>query len=511
MPTPHSSTQLLKTPTTHSPYSLFRILDSFWSCFAEVLTSAGSRVLNPIAESTVLNALTSITTGKITLITNPSSPESTTHRFGDPSAADLEVTIRVNSAAFYTRIALFTDLGLAEAFMFGDIDCDDISTLIQILILNRPTLTHQTSSLLASALSHGRHLTSTKFLGTLTNSRANISAHYDLGNTMFKAFLSQDMNYSSAIFKDYNEDLNPIPIKTTRESLEDAQLRKVRLVLKKANIQPGQCVFEIGTGWASLAILAAKTFDCTIHTLTLSSNQAALARTLIEHAELSDKITVHCMDFRSFPVAFPALAGTFDRFISVEMIEHVGKDFLNEYWRVADWALKEGTGRGVVQGITLPESRVASYNAGVDFIQKWVRLYGILCTPPLIDLFQSSDRRVIFPGGYLPSLTLLVGSLNSGSQSRLIVDSVLNIGPHYARTLREWKRNFLENWEGVIAKALVEEYNLDAEELEVFRRKWIYYFDYCEAGFKTRTLGDHIITFTREGNIEFGCDIEVDF
>ncbi|KAK7028544.1 CFS1-like protein [Favolaschia claudopus] len=486
MPTLHASTQLLKTHTTHPPYSVFRMLDNIWSSFAEALTSTVLRVLHPIAERTVLNALTSIKTGKITLITDPSSSESTTHRFGDPNATDLQATIRVNSAAFYTRIALFTDLGLAESFMFGDIDCDDISTLIQILILNRPTLTHHTSSLLASALSHGRRLTSTKFLGTLINSRANISAHYDLGNTLFKAFLSQNMDYSCAIFKNYNEDLNPVP--TIRESLEDAQLRKVRLVLKKANIQPGQRVLEIGTGWASLAILAAKTFNCTIHTLTLSSNQAALVRTLIEHAGLSSKITVHIMDFRSFPVTFPALAGTFDSFISIEMIEHVGKDFLNDYWRVVDWALKEGTGRGVVQVITLPESRVASYDAGVDFVQKWV----------------------LFPGGYLPSLTLLIESLSSGSQSRLIVDSVLNIGPHYPRTLREWKRNFLANWKDVIAKALVEEYNLDAEGLEVFRRKWIC-ADYSEAGLKTRTLGDHIITFTREGNIEFGCDVEVDF
>ncbi|KAJ7735289.1 CFS1-like protein [Mycena maculata] len=381
------------------------------------------------------------------------------------------------------RVALFTDLGLAEAFMFGDVDCENISSLIQILIANRRELLSETDTMLASFLSKGRSLTSNKFFGNLGNSRANISAHYDLGNTMFSAFLSEDMNYSSAIFKNYNEDLDPTT--TERESLNEAQLRKVRLVLNKAKIQAGQRVLEIGTGWGCLAILAAKTFGCTVETVTLSSNQAVLARKRIEEANLSNQITVHCMDFRECRLK-PDWAASFDAFISVEMIEHVGKDFFTDYWAVADWALKLDTGVGVVQGITIPEARVASYDVSVDFVQKWV----------------------IFPGGYLPCFSFWVQTLKEGSAGRLVVDSVLNIGPQYARTLREWKRRFLANWEGVVAKALMEQYNLDAKSLEVFRRKWIC-ADYCEAAFKTRTLGDHIVTFTREGHVAFGCDVEV--
>jgi cyclopropane-fatty-acyl-phospholipid synthase len=139
-----------------------------------------------------------------------------------------------------------------------------------------------------------------------------------------------------------------------------------------------------------LAIIAAKIFNCNVETVTLSSNQAALARERIENAKLSDRIAVHCMDFRQCKLDFPEWAGTFDRFISVEMIEHVGKDFFIEYWAVADWALKSDTGAGVVQGISIPEARtafmhvsslkpsmmlssgVASYDASVDFAQKWV-------------------------------------------------------------------------------------------------------------------------------------------
>ncbi|KAJ7641185.1 CFS1-like protein [Roridomyces roridus] len=462
--------------------------------------------IHPPADTSFIHSsvLSKIKVGRITVLTTEK-----TYTFGVLDA-DLRATLQVKSDAFWMRVGLFTDLGLAEAFMFGDgkqdlfsefrrtltdppdpasrlrgrvfpntseqsairhssIDADERT---KILIANRRELT-AVDTLLASVLAKGRTLTSSKFIGSLTNSRANISAHYDIGNTMFSAFLSDDMNYSSAVFLDYNGDLDPTV--SVRESLEEAQMRKLRLILKKANIQHGQRVLEIGTGWGSLAILAAKTFNCTVDTLTLSSNQAELARRRIADAKLSDKITVHCMDFRDCRKN-PQWAGSFDRFISVEMIEHVGKEFFEEYWAVADWALNPETGVGVVQGITIPESRVQGYDENV------------------------------FPGGYLPSFSLIVKTLNQGSRGRLVMDSVLNIGPHYARTLREWQRRFLDNWDSIVAKALREEYDLDEQGLEVFRRKWIC-TSYCEAAFKTRTLGDHVVTFTREGNVAFGCDV----
>ncbi|KAJ7621392.1 cyclopropane-fatty-acyl-phospholipid synthase [Roridomyces roridus] len=460
----YSRSQLLNTPATHA-YSLIGALDSAWTALTEAIVGTGWRALHPIARTNILDVLSKIKVGKITVLTTEK-----TYNFGMLDA-DLRATLDIKSDAFWVRVGLFTDLGLAEAFMFGDVDCEDVSSLIQILIANRRELT-AVDTLLASVLAKGRTLTSSKFIGSLTNSRANISAHYDIGNTMFSAFLSEDMNYSSAVFLDYNGDLDPTV--SVRESLEEAQMRKLRLILKKANIQPGQRVLEIGTGWGSLAILAAKTFNCTVDTLTLSSNQADLARQRIASAKLSDKITVHCMDFRDCRKN-AEWAGSFDRFISVEMIEHVGKDFFEEYWAVVDWALSPETGVGVVQGITIPESRVRGYDE-------------------------------IFPGGYLPSFSLIVKTLNQGSRGRLVMDSVLNIGPHYARTLREWKRRFLANWDGVVAQALKEEYDLDEQGLEIFKRKWIC-ASYCEAAFKTRTLGDHVVTFTREGNVAFGCDV----
>ncbi|KAF7326712.1 CFS1-like protein [Mycena sanguinolenta] len=334
-----------------------------------------------------------------------------------------------------------------EKWWYGpEVDCDDISSLIQILIANWRALTAGTDTILVWTLSKGRLLTRNKFIGSLTNSRANISAHYDLGNEMFSAFLSKDMNYLSVIFKDFNEDLDPTT--SVRESLEDAQLRKAR----KRTFCLDSVSWNFGTGWGSLAILAAKMFDCTVETVTLSFNQAAFARERIKEAKLSNKVTVHCMDFRECTL-HPEWAGSFDRVISVEMLNHIGKDFLIKYWVVIDWALKPNTRVGVIQGICIPEARVAQYDASIDFAQKWV----------------------VFPGGYLPSFNFLVETLNKGSAGHLMVDSVLNIGPHYSRTLHEWKWKFLANWNSVIAKALVAQYNLDTEGLEIFKRKWIYY------------------------------------
>ncbi|KAF8521213.1 CFS1-like protein [Hysterangium stoloniferum] len=385
--------------------------------------------------------------------------------------------IRVKRATFWTRILFSQDLGFAEAFMYGDVDCDNVSALLRLLISNKQHAKSKT--LVNTILSAPKFLTAVRFLGDITNSRANISAHYDIGNTMFAAFLSSDMNYSSAIFKDFTEDIEPK--EGPPESLSDAQIRKMRNIIRSSDIQKGHHVLEIGTGWGALAIMAVEMTDCIVDTVTLSSEQQVLAEARIKLAGLSDKITVHLMDYRDIK-SLPEWEHSFDRFMSVEMMEHVGKDFFETYWEVVDWALKEDGAVGCVQVTTLPESRVKQYDQDFDFIRKWV----------------------IFPGAYIPSCSFLISSMENGSCGRLITDSVSNIGPHYARTLREWKSNFIYNFQSVIAPALHREHNLSPEYVEIFRRKWIC-VDYCEAGFQTKILGNHIISFTREGNVALGC------
>ncbi|KDQ13376.1 hypothetical protein BOTBODRAFT_33696 [Botryobasidium botryosum FD-172 SS1] len=475
------STQLLRTHATH-PWSPSQVIDAVWARFSESLSSFAWGPLTTAVRDQIFASLSRITEGELVVVTGTE-----TVRFGHPSTkfANLKATLRVKEESFWLRVALFTDLGLAEGFMYGeaDVECDDISALIKVMIANRNQINGvYVGGIATRILAAGRSLTLSKFMGNLTNSKANISAHYDLGNTMFSAFLSEDMNYSSAFFKDFNEDITPGAVEI--ETLESAQQRKMRHLLKKLRIQPGDRVLEIGTGWGSLSILAAQTVpDCTIDTITLSAQQAALARERIATAGLDDRITVHYMDFRE-ALNKPEWQGAFDRFVSIEMIENVGRHFIEEYWRVVNWTMKPANSVGVVQVITMPEERIPRYDqSGADFIQKW-----------------------IFPGCYIPSLTFLLTTMEAGSHGRLTVDSVANIGPHYARTLREWKRKFLSNWEPVVKKALVEDYSLGEEDLEIFRRKWIYYFDYCEAGFAMRALGDHIITFTRPNHQAFGCD-----
>ncbi|KAK0221160.1 Mycolic acid cyclopropane synthetase-domain-containing protein [Armillaria nabsnona] len=432
--------------------SLGRAIERIWFSLTESISSLTWGPFLAFCKSQVLGALSGISTGHLTIIDGED-----VYEFG----ADEEprALLRIRSDEFWTRVALFTDLGLAESFMSSIVDCDDVSTLIKLMIVNRDHLLRSLNSFASSLFARGRLLTSYNLIGTFANSRANVSAHYDIGDELFHAFLSPDMNYSSAIFSKLDADLTGVP----EDTLEDGQMRKMKMILQKADIQPGDRVLEIGTGWGALAILAASTIPgCKVDTVTLSSNQSAFARKRINEAGLSDSIVVHEMDFRECLLK-PEWAGAFDRFISVEMIEQVGKAFLTEYWKVVDWAMKPNTGVGVVQSTTFPEAQAETYNSdGAGFMDKWVRSF--------IILVYLSD---LFPGGYLPTPCILMETMKMGSSGRLTVDSMANIGPHFARTLREWKRNFVDSWEETIAPALVRKYNLTVAEQEVFRRKWI--------------------------------------
>ncbi|KAJ7677474.1 CFS1-like protein [Mycena rosella] len=421
--------------------------------------------------------------------------------------------LRVANDAFWLRLCLMSDLGFAEAYMYGDVECDDLVSLFNIFLDNRERLSNLSST--ASYLfTLPQKLTSYRFLNTIGNSRSNISAHYDISNEMFAGFLSQDMTYSCAIFENLDGDMKDgvvrsewsggqglrrlgqaatastpsTPAVPDADELLEAQIRKLSHIINKANIQPGNRVLEIGSGWGSMAILIAQTVEgTTVDTLTLSVQQQTLARERIAAAGLTDRINVHLMDYRNMPAEWE---GAFDRVVSIEMIEAVGSEFLVLYFKTLDWAMKQSGGVGCVQVITIPEARFERYIREIDFIRKWV-----------------------FPGGFLPTLTLLLQSMQEGSSGRLIVDSVSNIGPHYARTLREWRRRFLHQFDSVIVPALKREYPdvmngpHGKEEIEVFKRKWIYYYCYCEVGFTSRTLGDHIITFTREGCADYGCTV----
>jgi len=451
---------------------------------------AGTYAMPPllsVSRSAILSLLRNIQVGSLTVhdtdgtVTTCGSPRRVDSQDSKTVYSAAHTELRVLNDMFWVRLALFADMGFAESYMLGEVACPDITAFFKLFIQNRAYLSN--GSTFTSDLA-GKVAGLIRSTNTLTNARLNISAHYDISNEMFAAFLSPDMTYSSAIWLPKNDP------HSAKETLEQAQYRKLQRFIDNANIKSTDNVLEIGTGWGSFAILASQKTGCRVTSLTLSVEQKELAEERIRAAGLQDKITVLLCDYRSLPV--PAEADKYDKAVSIEMLEAVGAEYLETYFRCIDNLLKSEGGVAVFQCITMPESRYAAYSKSDDFI-----------------------RRYIFPGGHLPTATQLLDAVRAGStskasggQPRLIPESIENIGPHYAKTLRIWRQNFMQSFNAKIRPALLAEHKTDRkgkgmseEDVDLFRRKWEYYFSYCEAGFATKTLGDIILTIGREGAV----------
>ena len=315
-----------------------------------------------------------------------------------------------------------------------------------MFLVNRANLDDATTW--ASSIFSGiNFLMNSRFVNSVSNAINNISAHYDISNDMFASFLSKDMTYSCAIFESKDE------------PLEIAQYRKLDRVIRQARIQPEDHVLEIGSGWGSFAIRAVQKTGCRVTTLTLSIEQKVLAEERVRAASLQDRISVVLCDYRKHVPARP-----YDKVVSIEMIEAVGREFLETYFAKVDECLKKEGGIAVFQVITMPETRYERYCKEVDFIRKWVYSYMIL-------LIQ------IFPGGHCPTVSGLVSAINAGSRGTMIVDRIDNIGGHYAITLRLWREQFMANFDTEILPALrkrakVEGKQLNEDDALIFKRKW---------------------------------------
>ncbi|KAK1635493.1 cyclopropane-fatty-acyl-phospholipid synthase [Colletotrichum phormii] len=436
-----------------------------------------------VAKPAILSVFSKIERGTLLLVDEPAElrgvfgqklgakyNENLTNGDHVPRRADAvpRVELVVKSDAFWMRLFLFADMGFAESYMLGEIECKDLTAFFQLFIVNREEMGNGTTwiSSLSTAVSSLARTTN-----TLSNALLNISAHYDISNDMFAAFLSPDMTYSCPIWKPQSSDPSE-----PEETLEEAQMTKLHRFIDGAHIKPSDHVLEIGTGWGSFAIEAVKKTGCRVTSLTLSKEQKALAEERIEAAGFSDRIDVRLTDYRELETP----GRPFDKIVSIEMLEAVGQEFLATYFAQMDRLLKKDGGIAVFQCITMPEGRHEAYSKGEDFINHY-----------------------IFPGGYLPSITQLLNHITKESKGTLIVEKVENIGGHYSKTLRLWKEDFLRNFDSKIRPALKREHDdMTEEEIDVFRRKWEYYFTYCEAGFRTKTLGDVIITVGREGALE---------
>lgn len=362
-----------------------------------------------------------------------------------------------NEKSFFARVATSADIGFAEAYMAGDFsvrEMDDLTRVFELLIMNRDAKALSTSSLIISRVGAKiNHLLHVLNRNSISGSKRNIEAHYDLSNELFGTFLGESWVYSCAYFDS---------LKKGEWDLDAAQWKKLDMVIEKARIDEGCEVLEIGCGWGEFAIRAVKKTGCRVTGITLSVEQLQLARERVRKEGLQDSIELLLLDYRRLE----ELGKKFDRIVSIEVMEAIGHEFLGEYLSMTDRMLKKD-GLCVVQVITTPEERYGSYRESTDFIQKHV-----------------------FPGGICPSFEAIVSAM--GKESKLCVEEVENIGVHYATTLREWRRRFAES---------VRRGSVPREFDEVFVRKWMYYFCYCEAGFETRTLGVVQMVLTRCGNV----------
>jgi cyclopropane-fatty-acyl-phospholipid synthase len=338
--------------------------------------------------------------------------------------------------AFFARLGRSPMIGLGESYMAGEWRAAPGTDLADALT----PFAERITDLVPSAVYKLRHAVMPRGVNpenTRAGARRNIGAHYDLSNAMFQQFLDPTLSYSCALF----DTLDPAP---TAEDLEAAQLRKINAVLDSTGVGEGTRLLEIGTGWGSLAVRAAQR-GARVTTVTISEQQAALARERVVAAGLADRVEVALRDYRD-------QTGQFDAVVSVEMIEAVGERYWPTYFSTIDRLLAPD-GRALVQAILLSHDRMRATRDTYTWMHKY-----------------------IFPGGQLLSVEAIRQVL--ARSTSLHVTQVRPMGQHYAHTLRLWRERFTQNWPAVRALGFD----------ETFRRMWEFYLGYCEAGFRAGYL-----------------------
>jgi cyclopropane-fatty-acyl-phospholipid synthase len=390
--------------------------------------AARGRVLEHVATGLLERALAGIEGGTLEV----ELPRGETRRFGSGAP----VRLAIHDAAFFRRLATRGKLGLGESYTAGEWDADDLVALFELLLRNADS---------AAA----RHARVRRLLelrprlnrrNGLVRSRRNIAYHYDLGNEFFALMLDETMTYSCAVFE--RPDV----------SLADAQRAKYERLCTTLDLTPDDHVLEIGCGWGGFARHAAERHGCRVTGITISREQAALAR------ERTQGLPVEILeqDYR-------AVDGTYTKVVSIEMVEAIGADQFATFFSTIDRVLAPG-GRVAVQTILVPEQRWDRYRRTPDWIERYV-----------------------FPGCLIPSLEALTRA--AARHSRLGIYGVDEIGEHYAETLRRWRSSFRGRIDDVRGLGYDER----------FERTWDFYLGYCEAAFRTRALRDAQLLLLRPG------------
>ena len=384
-------------------------------------------ILHRIARALVFRQLKKIDTGYISI-------QEGNKKFSFGKKGNLSAHITVHDPRFYGALAFGGSIGVSEAFMQKYWSVNDLTKLIRIMAINQNAM-DQLESLFNVFLKPILKCLHYLNQNSVKGSRINISKHYDLGNDFFSLFLDSTMMYSSAVFK------NP------QDSLYQGSMHKLEMICQGLELNAQDHVIEIGSGWGGFAIYAAQNFGCMVTTTTISKQQYLFVKQKIKDLKLTHKIKVLLSDYRH-------LKGQYSKLVSIEMLEAVGYQYYDIYFKVCSHLLKPD-GIAFIQTITITDQRYEKAKHSVDFIQRY-----------------------IFPGSCIPSLTALQNSITESSDLKIY--QVRDIGDHYARTLALWRTAFI--------KRLSEVKDLGFDD--VFIRMWHFYLAYCEGGFKEKAISD---------------------
>ena len=381
-------------------------------------------LLNNIADKLVYKFLSKINYGFLELTTL----DGEVFKFGNPKDK-LQANIVIKNQNFNYNLIRGGSIGFAESYMRGEFETDNLSNLIELTARNIEVI-HKFSGLLDFPIIN---FVKNKIIkNTKNRSKENIAKHYDLGNDFFSLWLDETLTYSSAIFNENSKNLS------------EAQNNKYQKLIDLIKPNNGDKVLEIGCGWGGFAEYLGKKYDVKLDCITISKNQFDYAKERIFKCGLNEKVNIEIKDYRDLNDKYNSIA-------SIEMIEAVGQNYLEGYFKTIKNNLSGG-GKAAIQAITIDDKLFDRYKNKQDFIQKY-----------------------IFPGGFLPNKN----SINRYvSDNGLAINSYISYADHYANTLSIWRNEFLKKWD------LIKNQGFDL----TFKRMWEFYLSYCEAGFKSKNI-----------------------
>ena len=381
-------------------------------------------ILYNFADKIVFNILKKINNGFLEI----STLSGEVLQFGNPNDR-LKANLVIKSPAFNYNLIKGGSVGFAECFMKNEFETNNLSDLIELTARNI-NIIHKFSGVLD--LKFLNYIKNKFIKNTKSRSKENIAKHYDLGNDFFSLWLDETLTYSSAIFDDQNKNLS------------DAQNNKYQKLINLIQPNNGDKVLEIGCGWGGFAEYLGKNYQVKLDCITISKKQFEFAKERIHNCGLNEKVNIEIKDYRD-------LKGKYNSIASIEMIEAVGQNYLESYFKTIKNNLSNG-GKAAIQAITIDDSLYDRYKNKQDFIQKY-----------------------IFPGGFLPNKNTINELV---SNNGLTVNSYISYADHYADTLAIWRNEFNKKWD------LIKKQGFDL----TFKRMWEFYLSYCEAGFKSKNI-----------------------